>query len=162
MRAAPVIAILYFIPARQPRRPAAVLGLHRQVRALRRRGAGHRPKPVGPDWLIWVVIAAGAATSLLTLYALMRAWNLAFWRDGTSSRATSRCCSDRCSGARGRYGHGDPHHPRLMIAATATLVIVTVCLTVFAGPLFDFAGRAAEGLGDPSIYVSVVFPGGAR
>ena len=40
MRAAPVIAVLYFIPADQPRRAAAVLGLHRQVRAVRRGGRG--------------------------------------------------------------------------------------------------------------------------
>ena len=49
-----------------------------------------------------------------------------------------------------------------MVVATTTLVIVTVLLTVFAGPLFELADRAAANLIDPDVYVSLVFPGGIR
>ena len=50
----------------------------------------------------------------------------------------------------------------MMVAATTALVIVTVLLTVFAGPIFEFADRAAVNLIDPAVYVSLVFPGGIR
>jgi multicomponent Na+:H+ antiporter subunit D len=36
--------------------------------------------------------------------------------------------------------------------------VITLCLTFFAGPIFDLASRAADGLTHPSIYVSIVFP----
>lgn len=48
----------------------------------------------------------------------------------------------------------------MMLAATAAMVALTVALTVFAGPLFDLSGRAAENLRDASTYVSLVFPEG--
>ncbi len=50
--------------------------------------------------------------------------------------------------------------PVLMVAATTALVVLTILLTVFAGPLFDLTTRAAENLIDPDVYVSLVFPGG--
>ena len=52
--------------------------------------------------------------------------------------------------------------PVLMVAATTALVVVTLLLTVFAGPIFDLADRAAVDLVDPDVYVSLVFPGGTR
>ena len=52
--------------------------------------------------------------------------------------------------------------PRLMVAATTGMVLLTIALTVFAGPLFDLSGRAAENLRDASVYVSLVFPEGVR
>jgi multicomponent Na+:H+ antiporter subunit D len=48
------------------------------------------------------------------------------------------------------------------VAATTALVVVTVLLTVFAGPLFELTDRAAVDLVDPDVYVSLVFPGGIR
>ena len=39
----------------------------------------------------------------------------------------------------------------MMVAATTALVIVTVLLTVFAGPLFELADRAAANLIDPDV-----------
>jgi multicomponent Na+:H+ antiporter subunit D len=52
--------------------------------------------------------------------------------------------------------------PVLMVAATTALVVLTILLTVFAGPLFDLTSRAAANLTDPGVYVSLVFPGGIR
>ena len=48
----------------------------------------------------------------------------------------------------------------MMVAATTTLVVVTVLLTVFAGPLFD-SRRAAVDLIDPRVRLARV-PGGIR
>jgi multicomponent Na+:H+ antiporter subunit D len=50
--------------------------------------------------------------------------------------------------------------PALMVAATAGMVLVTLALTVFAGPLYSIAARAGENLEGPSFYVDIVFPGG--
>ena len=39
-------------------------------------------------------------------------------------------------------------------------VLVSLALTVFAGPLFELSARASENLTDPSTYISAVFPDG--
>jgi len=41
------------------------------------------------------------------------------------------------------------------------MVVVSVALTVFAGPLFGISARAGENLETPDTYVQIVFPGGA-
>jgi len=40
------------------------------------------------------------------------------------------------------------------------MVVVSLALTVFAGPLYGIASRAGENLEGPSFYVDSVFPGG--
>jgi multicomponent Na+:H+ antiporter subunit D len=44
-----------------------------------------------------------------------------------------------------------------MVAATAAMVVVTVGLTVLAGPLYAVADRAAEDLLARTPYISAVF-----
>ena len=48
--------------------------------------------------------------------------------------------------------------PRLMIAATAGMVVASVALTVFAGPLFDISSRAGSDFEGPGEYLRIVFP----
>jgi multicomponent Na+:H+ antiporter subunit D len=48
-----------------------------------------------------------------------------------------------------------------MIGAATGLMALTLCLTVFAGPLFDLAQRAAGNVSTPEPYVDSVFPEGA-
>jgi multicomponent Na+:H+ antiporter subunit D len=50
--------------------------------------------------------------------------------------------------------------PRVMVGATAAMVVVTVGLTALAGPLYGVAERAAEDLLDRTPYVSAVFGDG--
>jgi len=111
--------------------------------------------------LAWAVIGAGAATSLLTLYALARAWNMAFWRPRREVEDYDSPMLDRLT--------DDPHDDGtvvtktvspLMVGATAGLLALTIGLTVFAGPVFAFAARAAADIEAPSDYVDAVFPGG--
>ena len=152
-------------PRAEPRRHPAVLGLPRQGRALPRRRARRppSPRPPGPAWLVWVVIAAGAITSLITLYALTRFWNMAFWRRRDELEGyESVLLGSVLEAPEGATVTATRTTPVLMVVATTTLVIVTVLLTVFAGPIFELADRAAANLGDPSVYVSLVFPGGVR
>jgi multicomponent Na+:H+ antiporter subunit D len=49
-----------------------------------------------------------------------------------------------------------------MVAATAGMVVVSVALSVFAGPLYGYAARAGEDLEGPSRYVDIVFPEAER
>jgi multicomponent Na+:H+ antiporter subunit D len=46
--------------------------------------------------------------------------------------------------------------PRLMVAATAGMVVVTLLLTVVAGPLYRLADRAAVDLLDRGPYLTAV------
>jgi multicomponent Na+:H+ antiporter subunit D len=51
--------------------------------------------------------------------------------------------------------------PRLMVAATAAMVAVTLLLTVIAGPLYALADRAAGDLLDRGPYVESVLGDGS-
>jgi multicomponent Na+:H+ antiporter subunit D len=164
LKASPLLAVLFFIPALNLGGIPPFSGFLGKVGLFVAGAQGTAPEaPSGPAWLIWVVIAAGAATSLITLYALTRFWNMAFWRRRDELEGyESVLLGSVLEAPEGATVTATRTTPVLMIVATATLVIVTVCLTVFAGPLFEFAGRAAEGLSDPSVYVSLVFPGGVQ
>jgi len=109
--------------------------------------------------LAWVLIAAGAIVSLLTLYALARAWNLAFWRkpdelenvvDSLPPAGTVGVSTDVKSSRK---------LPRIMVASTAAMVAVTVALTLLAGPLFEISTRAGANIDGPEYYVTTVFTG---
>ncbi|MFV0374790.1 Na+/H+ antiporter subunit D [Microbacterium sp.] len=145
MRAAPVIAVLYFIPAiNLGGLPpfSGFIGKFALFDAAAREG----------DPLMYVLIAGGVITSLLTLYALMRAWNLAFWRAEDDQ-------VDEPDVARIAYLGSAPAAavqterrvtPRIMTAATAGMVAVTIALTVFAGPLYQVCVSIGETLMQPT------------
>ena len=106
---------------------------------------------------------AGAATSLITLYALTRFWNMAFWRGRDELEGYESVLLGSVQEApEGATVTATRTTPVLMVAATTTLVVVTVLLTVFAGPLFELTDRASLDLVDPESYVSLVFPRGIR
>jgi len=142
MRAAPVIAVLYFIPA------INLGGLPPFSGFIGKFALFDAAAEVGTPIMI-VLIVGGIVTSLLTLYALMRAWNLAFWREEDDSAETE---------ARISYLGGAPAAtveterrviPKIMTAATAGMVAVTVALTVLAGPLYEVCTRIGGALLEP-------------
>ncbi|MEU4428925.1 Na+/H+ antiporter subunit D [Actinoplanes sp. NPDC024001] len=95
--------------------------------------------------LAWLLVAGSVLTSLLTLYAIARVWNLAFWRapnPAMPSPAEGRC-------------------PPLMIVPTLALVTLGVGLTVLAGPLFAVGDQAAGDLLHRDGYARAVLGGGA-
>ena len=154
-----------------------------------------------------MLVAGGVLTSLLTLVAISRVWNRAFWRPPAQSPAEDtagaaaadagpervrpaavagrthrradapRRCGGRRPAAAGRApaawqrhtavatatapatdGLGDDGRagsgplrplPRVMVGATAAMVVVTVALTGVAGPLYGVADRAADGPARP-------------
>jgi multicomponent Na+:H+ antiporter subunit D len=155
LKAAPLVAVLFFIGALNLGGIPPFSGFLGKV-ALFESGV-----EVG-GVLSYVLLAAGAATSLLTLYALARAWNMAFWRPRRDVENYDSAVLNALQ--------DDPHDEGtvttkttspLMTSATATMLALTVCLTIFAGPAFGLASRAAENISDPSVYIDAVFPGGA-
>jgi multicomponent Na+:H+ antiporter subunit D len=164
LKASPMLAVLFFIPALNLGGIPPFSGFLGKAGLFLAGAEGVATDAPGtPVWLIWVVIAAGAATSLVTLYALTRFWNMAFWRGRSELEGyESVLLGSVVEAPEGATVTATRTTPVLMVVATTALVVLTVCLTVFAGPLFELAGRAAADLSDASFYVSLVYPGGIR
>jgi len=137
----PLLAILFFLPAMNLAGIppfSGFLGKLGLIEAGAAAGGGLR----------WALVAAALATSLLTLYAVARVWNLAFWR-----RPMRTAASGPIEGAA---------LPRLMVGATVALVVLGIALTGIAGPLFDLTGDAAADLLERAPYVDAVRGEGVR
>ncbi|MFN8021599.1 MAG: proton-conducting transporter membrane subunit [Acidimicrobiales bacterium] len=85
-----------------------------------------------------VIVAVALAGSLLTLISMTKIWIGVFWGDVHPAVPAGRL--------------GILRHHRLMSASTVVLVIVTLAIAAFAGPLYDFCVQAAEQLVDPGRY----------
>ncbi|MFI7429373.1 Na+/H+ antiporter subunit D [Micromonospora sp. NPDC049836] len=137
-RVAPLLAVLFFVPAMNLAGIPPFSGFLGKLGLLQAGVAAGGTLP-------GVLVGAGTLTSLLTLYAASRVWNIAFWR------APRLAVTDRP----GRL-------PRLMVGATAALVALGVGLTLAAGPLFRVTADAATDLRERTPYVRAVLPPEAR
>lgn len=154
LKAAPIVAVLFFIPALNLGGIPPFSGFIGKVALFE---AGARLD----DPLVYVLIGAGALTSLLTLYALMRAWNLAFWRPKADVDDHESPFTEHLEEAPGRVAVQQRRtNPRTMVGATAGMVLVSLVLTFAAGPLYGVAERAAGRVYGSNDYVQTVFPGG--
>ncbi|MDZ4044317.1 MAG: Na+/H+ antiporter subunit D [Rhodoglobus sp.] len=154
LKAAPVIAVLFFLPALN-------LGGIPPFSGFIGKLALFQASAEQGTALAWTLIGAGALVSLLTLYALMRVWNMAFWRPAGDVEGYESTLLDNVSEAPGRETVKKTRStPRLMTGATAGMVVASLVLTVFAGPLFGISTRAGENLEGPNLYVQLVFPDG--
>ncbi|MBV0896052.1 Na+/H+ antiporter subunit D [Microbacterium sp. NC79] len=142
MKAAPLIAVLYFIPAINLGGLPPFSGFIGKFALFS--AAADEGTP-----LMMVLIIGGIVTSLLTLYALMRAWNLAFWREEEDSVETDLRISYLGNAPAADDTREQRVIPRIMTAATTGMVAVTVALTVFAGPLYDVCMRVGDALLTP-------------
>lgn len=155
LKRAPLIALLFFIPALN------LGGIPPFSGFLGKAGLLIAGAQQG-GWVTWVLIAGAVVTSLLTLYALMRVWNMAFWRSdneveaGYSSRYIDTLMENPEDSGQVRTEEATP---RLMVFATAGMVAITLALTVFAGPLFGFGDRTAQEIADRNVIISTVLPG---
>ncbi|MFT4230173.1 MAG: Na+/H+ antiporter subunit D [Microbacterium sp.] len=149
MRAAPVIAVLYFVPA------VNLGGLPPFSGFIGKFALFQAAAEVGTPLMI-VLMVGGVVTSLLTLYALMRAWNLSFWREEGDLAETEVLQRIDYLGAAPAAAVQTERRviPRIMTAATAGMVAVTVLLTVFAGPLYELCDRIGAGLLEPVVLTS--------
>ncbi|BCB89646.1 Na+/H+ antiporter subunit D [Phytohabitans suffuscus] len=136
-RTAPVLGVLFFIPA------INLAGIPPFSGFLGKLGLVQAGVQDGSP-LAYILVAGAMLTSLLTLYAIGRVWNLAFWRSPASvpDDAQPRPSS------------------RMMVAATAALVTAGAALTLIAGPLYELTDTAANDLIARYPYVQAVFPGG--
>ncbi|QAY69347.1 Na+/H+ antiporter subunit D [Xylanimonas protaetiae] len=131
-RVAPGLAILFFVPAMNLAGIPPLSGFLGKVGLLEagvRNGSG----------LAWVLVAGSVLTSLLTLYALVKAWNKAFWQEAPPEVVASSA-----------------RVPLGMALPAAALVGVGLALTVFAGPIYGYAQRAADSLTDGHTYQQAV------
>ncbi len=162
-KAAPLLAVLFFVPAMN------LAGIPPFSGFLGKVGLFEAGIADGGA-LAYVLVAGGAVTSLLTLYALVKAWNKAFWQPvkvpgepGGTAEAAAEAGSSRTVSAPPAVEPAAPVRlPRAMIGATAVLVSFGLGLAVVAGPLFGYTDRAAELLRDRSQYVLAVLPDGSR
>ncbi len=151
MRAAPVIAVLYFIPA------INLGGLPPFSGFIGKFALFDAAAQVGTP-LMYVLIVGGIITSLLTLYTLMRAWNLAFWReDEAHTEETGVVERIEYLGAAPAADDQSTRRviPRIMTATTAGMVAVTVALTLFAGPLYALCASIGDALLTPVTLVQL-------
>ncbi len=167
LRSAPVIAALFFIPMLNLGGIPPFSGF---IGKLGLFNAAAELQTPGAYWLMGV----GALVSLLTLYALARAWSLAFWRSKAAAlggpaaptgQSTEALVLRRREDALLEHLHDAPdarprqqqrETPRLMIGATSGMVAISLALTVFAGPLYAYATRAGEALTQPQQMVDRV------
>jgi multicomponent Na+:H+ antiporter subunit D len=133
-RTAPVLAVLFLIPALN------LAGIPPFSGFLGKLGLIQAGVDDGTA-LSWTLVAGSAVTSLLTLYALARVWNLAFWRDPAAEPAAAPLRS-----------------PGLMLTPTALLVTAGTALTLAAGPLYSLTDSVAGDLMERTPYVQAVLP----
>lgn len=86
-RLAPVLGVLFFVPAMNLAGIPPMSGFLGKV-ALTEAGLRFGTP------LAYAVVAGGMVTSLLTLYAVGKAWNLAFWRTPMEAHERARALSD--------------------------------------------------------------------
>lgn len=98
--------------------------------------------------LAWALVATSVVTSLLTLYAIAKVWNRAFW-------GTPLAYTKPVAGEEEQVAPSDDPMPPIMVAATCALIALSLVLTVFAGPLYEYAHEAARSLLDGT-YVHAV------
>lgn len=145
MKAAPLIAVLYFVPAINLGGLPPFSGFIGKFALFQAAAQVATP-------LIWVLIVGGVLTSLLTLYALMRAWNLAFWRskDETPEEMENERIAHLGSAPAADEQQERRRIPTIMTFATGGMVAVTLALTVFAGPpIYGLCERIGANLLQP-------------
>lgn len=176
MRSAPVIAVLFFVPMLNLGGIPPFSGFLGKLGLFT---AGAALQTPGAYWLIGI----GALVSLLTLYALARAWVLAFWRPKPATAAAAaepakepaakapstealllrereEAMIERLQDAPDAGPTQEKRGiPKLMIAATAGMIGVSLVLTFAAGPLFAYAERAGEDLASPEKLAGLVLNG---
>ena len=112
--------------------------------------------------LAWILVGGGVLTSLLTLYVVARVWTKAFWRsredapEGHLSGAAPSVLLDEPEDIQFVDRDHVGRMPVGMLAPTGALIAVGLTLTVMAGPIFAYSGRAADEVLDRGQYISAV------
>ncbi|MEA5118157.1 MAG: proton-conducting transporter membrane subunit, partial [Propionicimonas sp.] len=140
-KAAPLLALLFFIPAVNLAGIPPFSGFIAKLALLQAGIQDGSP-------MAWALVAGGVVTSLLTLYAMAKVWARAFWGE----------VPERVAHRFDRYD-ADPESsalPARMLGPTIGLGVLALVFTVAAGPMYDFVARAAGGLFDGSYALLVL------
>ncbi len=156
-RLVPFLGLLFFVPAMN------LAGIPPMSGFLGKVGLSAAAIETGTP-LAYVLVAASMVTSLLTLYAVSKAWNLAFWRTPEQAHEmvvvvagdTELESEERDLYQRLQDGDLPDRLPRTMSGAALSLVSLSLLLTIVAGPLFDYTERAATDLLRRTPYLSAV------
>lgn len=133
LRLAPFVAALFFISAMN------LAGIPPMTGFLGKLGLVSASVVDGTP-LAWTLVAGGLVTSLLTLYAMTKAWNMAFWQKAEEEPEPVKL-------------------PFAMTGSAASLVALSLALAAGAGPLMEYTDRAARDL-RAQTYVFAVLPEG--
>ncbi|NLD78580.1 MAG: Na+/H+ antiporter subunit D [Acidimicrobiales bacterium] len=134
MRTAPVIAVLFLVPALALSGVPPLSGFPAKFTMM--------AASVTRDE--WWILAVMIVVSVLTLISMMKIWVNVFWAPATEG--------DGVPPSRDKWSAG----PALMVVPTALLVTATIMIGVFAGPISGMAERAAADLLDTNSYVDAV------
>ena len=166
-RRAPVLAVLFFVPAMN------LAGIPPFSGFIGKLGLLEAGVDAG-DWLALLGVGAGVVTSLLTLYAMSKIWNRAFWQPfgehegdildphesqaivGGSLHGSSGVSTSTKKESNWERLAAEQRMPLGMGIPTLMMAMVTVSLTVFAGPLMALSDRAAHEIADPNRYIHAV------
>ena len=154
--ASPLLALVFIVPALNLGGIPPFSGFIGKVALLQ---AGAESGSV----LAWILVGGSVVTSLLTLYVMARVWTKAFWREradapeGALADLGPSALLDH-SEEDGAYSDRDDvgRMPVGMLIPTGALIAVGLALTVFAGPIFGYAERAADEVLDRDQYISAV------
>ncbi|GLU47571.1 Na+/H+ antiporter subunit D [Nocardiopsis ansamitocini] len=174
----PLLAILFFVPAMNLAGIPPLSGFLGKLGLIQ---AGvQQDTPIA-----YLLVAGSVITSLLTLMAISRLWNYAFWRSpddgrpvavgtllesseddsavGPSSPVNIPATTVRAPiGIGGKAVVTSDSFPVLMLGATIGLVVLGLGFTVFAGPMVAYSEATAEDLLARSPYIEAVHPGGVQ
>ncbi|WP_200904114.1 Na+/H+ antiporter subunit D [Nocardiopsis sp. RV163] len=177
VRIAPILAVLFFIPAMNLGGIPPLSGFLGKLGLLQAGVEAGTP-------LSYTLVGASVLTSLLTLYVIARVWNYAFWRtpsEGmvaepgtvledteTDDPSTAALGPGEAVGPSSRLGDTSTAAtpvvtsvvlPRSMVGATVALVVFSIALTVLAGPLIEYSSDAAVELQARGPYIEAVLGG---
>jgi len=138
VRSAPVIAVLFAVPA------LSLAGLPPFSGFLAKFALVDAGLDASEGWIVGISLAVG----LLTLYSMTKIWSGVFWGVAEDRPVRPPQPQDR-------FGS-----PLPMVLATAFLVVVTLGFTVYAGSIYDLSVRTAEDLMNPQRYIAAVLGGG--
>jgi multicomponent Na+:H+ antiporter subunit D len=134
VRSAPMIAVLFALPALSIAGLPPFSGFVGKFALV---GAGIEADE-------WAIVAVSLLVSLLTMYVMVRIWSGVFWGEPEDPAIVAFIDSE------------DSRVPVLMTAAASAVVVMSVALMVFAGPLYDYSKRTAEDLLAPDRYIDAV------
>jgi multicomponent Na+:H+ antiporter subunit D len=134
VRTAPVLAVLFLVPALSLAGIPPLSGFVGKF-ALIDSGVASRE---------WAVVAVAATVSLLTLFSMMKIWTGVFWSPAEAAPEHSPHPVGRLGG------------PPLMVLPTGALVALGLAIAVAAGPLYRLSERTAQDLLDQRAYVQQV------